>query len=64
MTWNHMTSAQARALGRIGKTADCPGTLLHMRDPEDKKLIVVSASSRDKRRWDISKGGKITARER
>jgi hypothetical protein len=57
--------AQARALGRLGKMKTCPPKLIIGFDGKgNNPLVVVPASGRDRRRWDISKTGKITKCER
>lgn len=54
---------QANALGRISKWKNTPPAVVVARDLEGN-LIVVPASSRDRRRWDISKRGRISKHER
>lgn len=62
-TWTPMTAAQAQALGRIGGKKDTPSSMVIARG-DDKELIVVPSSAKDRRRWDITKGGLIRRKER
>lgn len=56
-----VSPAQMRALGRLGKLKEPPAKFIigFSTEPGNSTLIVVPASNRDRRRWDISKGGKI-----
>lgn len=59
-----LSPGQCRALGRIAKQKNAPPKLIvgwHT-GPETSAhddIIVVPASSRDRRRWNVSYGGKI-----
>lgn len=64
LTWVPMRPAQAKALGRVARAKDAPSAYLVARDEDTGTLIVVPASSKDRRRWDVTKGGKITRQER
>lgn len=59
-----ISPAQARALGRLGKLKSVPPKLICGFDGTNDRIIVVPASGKDARRWDITKGGKIIRRER
>ena len=61
-----ISPGQARALGRLAKTKNCPPKLIVGFNPvsKDDDIVVVGASRKDPRRWDISKGGKVTRRTR
>lgn len=61
--WTPFTAAQGRALGRICGKKDAPNGFVTARGDEGE-MIVVPASSKDRRRWDISKGGKVSRKER
>lgn len=57
-----VSPAQMRALGRLGKLKDPPVKFIigFPSIPGESTIVVVPASSKDRRRWDIPKGGKIT----
>jgi hypothetical protein len=60
-TWEPCSPAQMRALGRLGRLKDKPARfIVGFPADVDDHIIVVPASKNDRRRWDISKGGKIS----
>lgn len=61
--WYKLSPGEARAMGRLGRLKNAPPKFVMGRE-SDGHLIVVPASRFDKRRWDITKGGKITKGER
>lgn len=66
LTWMVLRKKQIEALARLGKQKNIPYAALVVSryPPEPGSLIVVPPSSKDKRAWTISKGGKITKIER
>jgi hypothetical protein len=63
--WTPITRSQALALGRIASKKDAPDTFVMMRQADtDRTMIVVPASQKDARRWDVTKTGKISRKER
>lgn len=65
MNFMPISPGQARALGRLGRMINPPAKFVIAIDRDNGgMMIVVPASGRDKRRWDITKGGQITKRER
>lgn len=65
LTWTFISPGQARALGRLGRMTDPPAKFITAVQREyNDNMIVVPASAKDRRRWDITKGGKIIKSER
>jgi len=64
LTFTPISPGQARALGRLGSLNDPLPKLIVANDRDNDCLIVVPASRNDRRRWDITKGGKIIKRQR
>lgn len=63
--WQPLSPAQCRALGRLGKLKDAPPRMIiGFPADSDDHIVVVPSSVKDRRRWDISKGGKIERKER
>ena len=63
LVFHPILASQAKALGRIAGRKKAPHALVWAKTG-DGTLIVVPASLKDRRRWDISKGGRITKQER
>lgn len=65
VTFQPISPAQCRALGRLGRIKNAPRRFVVGFPAEaDDHIIVVPASGKDRRRWDISKGGRIIRKER
>lgn len=64
MDWFPLSPGQCRALSRLGKLKSTPEKLIIGYDRDEKVIVVVPASGKDRRRWDIGKGGKIERKER
>lgn len=59
--WTPINDRQVRALARIvNRKKDPVASLVVARDRETGVLVAVPASNADRRRWDISRGGKVT----
>lgn len=60
LTFTPISPGQARALGRLGRITDPPAKfIIAIEKDNGSNMVVVPASSKDRRRWDVSKGGKI-----
>lgn len=61
LVFTPISPGQARALGRLGRMTDPPGKfIIAIERDNESNMVVVPASSKDQRRWDITKGGAIT----
>jgi hypothetical protein len=63
LQFNSILACQARALGRIAGRKKAPHALVWAKETSGV-IIVVPASLKDRRRWDITKGGRIIKKER